>query len=237
MKEVTPGEKYNRLTVLEVYRVGKRKFAKCLCDCGNISNPREYVVRKGIVTSCGCYQKQVASKMKNGITHGMTQSAEYNIWGKMKSRCYAKSNNRYYRYGGRGIKVCDRWLHSFENFYADMGPRPTKKHSIDRINNDGNYEPSNCRWATPKEQVDNQSYHGGTGIMIGKRGFAVQMSRKRKRIYLGTFRTIDEAIIVSNNFKEWFENNKDQLLDSNMSGSEISTFYKDHILNEFSKTL
>ena len=81
---------------------------------------------------------------------------EYTIWAGMKDRCYRPRNHKYPRYGGRGISVCDRWRDSFEAFLADMGRRPSRGHSIDRINNDGNYEPGNCRWATAIEQVHNR---------------------------------------------------------------------------------
>ena len=89
--------------------------------------------------------------------HGRTRSPEYRCWGKMISRCYREHNSRYHCYGARGITVCDRWRNSFENFYADMGPRPSGLHSIDRIDNDGNYEPGNCKWSTDIEQQNNRS--------------------------------------------------------------------------------
>jgi hypothetical protein len=88
--------------------------------------------------------------------HGGTRSREFNTWKGMQRRCYLQSAAGFKNYGGRGIAVCDRWLHSFENFLADMGCKPSPKHSIDRINNDGNYEPGNCRWATAKEQRQNR---------------------------------------------------------------------------------
>lgn len=88
--------------------------------------------------------------------HGKTESAEYRAWCHMKTRCLLKTVHNYASYGGRGIRVCERWLNSFENFYADMGPRPSKLHSLDRYpDKNGNYEPANCRWATAKEQARN----------------------------------------------------------------------------------
>lgn len=88
--------------------------------------------------------------------HGMSRSAEYRIWQGILNRCLNKNVKFYRRYGGRGITVCDAWRHDFQKFYRDMGPRPSPRHSIDRINNDGNYEPANCRWATPAQQAANK---------------------------------------------------------------------------------
>ena len=88
--------------------------------------------------------------------HGMSGTPEHNAWMSMKSRCFNPNNKYYSDYGGRGITVCDRWLNSVENFLADMGSRPTAKHSIDRIDNDGDYCPDNCKWSTQTEQVNNR---------------------------------------------------------------------------------
>ena len=87
--------------------------------------------------------------------HGMWKTPEFKVWLSMRARCLCKTHKQYAAYGGRGISVCERWMDAFENFYADMGPRPSCQYSIDRINNDGNYEPDNCRWATRKQQQRN----------------------------------------------------------------------------------
>ena len=127
-----------------------RDFYKCQCSCGNTLHVMYQNLLAG--RSKGC--KKCAARQK-ARTHGMKNSREYHSWQSMKQRCLNTSVRSYADYGGRGIIICDRWLNSFENFYADMGKRP-EGHTLDRINNEGNYEPSNCRWATPSEQSLNQ---------------------------------------------------------------------------------
>jgi hypothetical protein len=123
------------------------------CDCGDFTLVSNKSLSCG-TQSCGCLQRDKVSKLFT--THSKSRSAEYYAWQNMIQRCYNEKHPDYKNYGGRGITVCERWLTSFENFYADMGPRPTPEHSIDRYpDNDGNYEKSNCRWATRSEQRRN----------------------------------------------------------------------------------
>lgn len=148
------GNKYGMLTIVECgEKIRKKMLVKCLCDCGNTKNIILKYLIIGVTKSCGCLRNELSSKRNK--THGLSYTTEYRTWKGMISRCNDNKNKRWKDYGGRGIKVCQEWLNSVDRFVEDMGKKPTGC-QIDRINNDGNYEPSNCRWVTPKQNALNK---------------------------------------------------------------------------------
>lgn len=158
------GKKFGRLTVLKegsAVKYGKTTMRKvwCKCDCGNEKEIDFNSIKRGKSTSCGCFNKENARKLHT--THGKAmlkpgvRHPDYCIWMKMKSRCFNPNDKSYNNYGGRGITVCNEWKDSFEHFITDMGWRPNKSYSLERIDYNGNYCPENCKWIHKSQQSRN----------------------------------------------------------------------------------
>jgi hypothetical protein len=157
LKAIEQGQQFERLTVLGRSEKQDRFgaiYVRCRCTCGNEVVVRLNSLRTGNTRSCGCISTEI--RVSRNTTHGLSKMPEYDIWCGMIKRCENPREQSWKYYGARGIKVCGRWRTSFAAFYEDMGPRPTQRHSIDREDNGGDYEPSNCRWATPEEQASNK---------------------------------------------------------------------------------
>ena len=162
------GKKFGKLEVIGVHDTGSRKtYYVCQCDCGNVKVVRADSLISGATKSCGCIKnEQDKTNLTDNHRHKMSGTRIYETWQDMKRRCYNKQNVRYNRYGGRGIKVCEEWLNNFQSFYDwAISNGYSDDLTIDRIDNDGNYEPSNCRWSTVKEQCNNRS--SNINITIG----------------------------------------------------------------------
>lgn len=146
------GQRFGRLVAVAPERVGAVQMWRCVCDCGNETRCVAGSLRSGRTSSCGCLRRDMVAA-KN-FRHGHTAHPLWSTWNAMLGRCEVEGHPQYHLYGARGIRVCDRW-HDFAAFVTDMGTRPSPHHSLDRVDNDGNYELSNVRWATPAEQARN----------------------------------------------------------------------------------
>jgi hypothetical protein len=150
------GRTFGRLVVTG--RAGRsatgRTLWKCRCECGESVDLRSCNLLSGNTASCGCLHREVVGRLHR--THGKCQTDEHEIWKGMLARCLNPNHSSYPNYGGRGITVCGSWRMSFTAFLADVGSRPSPEHSLDRIDNDGNYKPGNVRWATRAEQSENR---------------------------------------------------------------------------------
>lgn len=200
-KEDISNKKFGRLTAL--YRLhnhnsGHGSYWLCVCDCGNFKEVRRDGLLSGKSNSCGCYHKDMV-KTKN-TKHGKTHTKLYKILDSMKARCYNKNNKQYHNYGLRGICVCDEWLNDFQAFYNWSIVNGYKDSlTIDRINNDGNYEPNNCRWVDMKQQARNKRNNRNYTIdgithclMDWCKIYSIKYSMVNKRIHRGW--SIEQAL-------------------------------------------
>jgi len=171
-RTVEPGMRFGRLTTLAAIKIPGRRgtFWECQCDCGNAVTKYNGHLVNGTAKTCGCVK---GAKR----THMMSGKPEYKAWDNARSRCYNPENKRYPLYGARGITMCDRWRKSFQNFFDDMGRKPSPAHSLDRIDNDGPYSPENCRWATAEEQNNNRTSYNRNLAIGGLTMTVAQASR------------------------------------------------------------
>ena len=165
----------------------------CQCDCGKQSVVAAHRLAKDITRSCGCNRLAVLFKLTHGQTVGHKPTPEYRVWQNMLRRCRKRESKDWKNYGGRGIKVCDRWF-SFENFFADMGKRPSRLHTLDRREVNGNYEKTNCQWSTTREQNSNKR----SNRFIRMYGEVMTFTEGARR-----FSVVDLSTARSRRFRGW----------------------------------
>ena len=197
------GQRFGRLLVLgEGVVENTVAFYPVVCDCGVEKRVKRESLLSGATQSCGCLSRELSTARKANLSHGKSGTPIHNAWLSMRRRCYDTNNTGYENYGGRGIKLCDRWLESFENFYADMGDIPFEGASIERKDVNGDYSPENCVWADKTTQCFNRRKFKGTsskyiGVSFDKtkksRPWRVSLRKGGETLFSGSFGTEVEA--------------------------------------------
>jgi hypothetical protein len=174
--KVVSGKKYGRwTTICETIGAWKYRRVLCECECGTKNHVSFIHLRNGKSKSCGCLKKEKHKKAKT--KHGMFGTPEYQAWRAMNGRCYNPNFDSHKHYKEMGITVCSEWREGFVAFYRHVGKRPSGRHSIDRINNLGNYEPGNVRWATPEQQQGNKR----TSVIVTYCGESINLAEAARR--------------------------------------------------------
>ena len=184
-KDIT-GQTFGKLTVISLHHSDQRPYWLCQCDCGNTTIARSDHLKTSRIKSCGC-MRRANSVIRFGSSNGLYLHKLYQTWVNIQKRCHDKNGISYKDYGARGIKVCERWRSSFQHFLDDMGERPDN-HSIDRIDNDGDYSPTNCKWSTYSEQRLNQRQRKYRTITIDNVIKTISEWAKHKKISNGIIR-------------------------------------------------
>lgn len=205
------GDVFGVLTVLELSsektKSGNYLYI-CKCDCNRIVTIPKQNLYRSEKPSCGCYGNNLASERMSKY-HNNGNKKMYNVWFSMKDRCNNVKNKNYKNYGARGIKVCDKWLESFDNFYEDMGERPSSNHQLDRIDNNGNYEPSNCRWVLPQSNIINRRKNKDYAISCtGKNMYQVRLSRDYSYKKVNKIQSLEKAREIRDLMVYLYENEK-----------------------------
>ena len=217
------GKKFNRLTIKEKIEERKRGCIqyRCICDCGNEYNSTLTELKRGDIKSCGCYKRDYLKEKLT--THGMSSHYMNRKWRAIKNRCYNKKTDRYKDYGGRGIIMCEEWKDSFEQFYEDMGERPSPDYTLDRIDNDGPYAPWNCKWSDSTEQAINKRYlkessSGEKNISLDGNMYSCRISRYKHQRTCYTS-DLEDAVKIRDLWLKEYKEDKDKWIEDTINNT------------------